>query len=101
MSKKEMTIGEEFENFMSFAMRYNYKKKDIRKKKKEKNLLTPSEVRDIFRQNSWSVEMLYKRLVGIGETPDNAQILVQRILHPTEKDLELEQSVKEKDLYLD
>ena len=36
MSKKEMTIGEEFENFMSFAMRYNYKKKDIRKKKKEK-----------------------------------------------------------------
>lgn len=45
--------------------------------------------------------MLYKRLVGIGETPDNAQILVQRILHPTEKDLELEQSVKEKDLYLD
>ena len=44
MSKKEMTIGEEFENFMSFAMRYNYKKKDIRKKKKEKNLLTPSEV---------------------------------------------------------
>ena len=38
MSKKEMTIGEEFENFMSFAMRYNYKKKDIRKKKKEKNL---------------------------------------------------------------
>ena len=71
------------------------------KKKKEKNLLTPSEVRDIFRQNSWSDEMLYKRLVGIGEKPDNAQILVQRILHPTEKDLELEQSVKEKDLYLD
>jgi len=71
MSKKEMTIGEEFENFMSFAMRYNYKKKDIRKKKKEKNLLTPSEVRDIFRQNSWSDEMLYKRLVGIGEKPDN------------------------------
>lgn len=101
MSKKEMTIGEEFENFMSFAMRYNYKKKDIRKMKKEKNLLTPSEVRDIFRQNSWSDEMLYKRLVGIGEKPDNAQILVQRILHPTEKDLELEQSVKEKDLYLD
>lgn len=29
-------------------MRYNYKKKDIRKKKKEKNLLTPSEVRDIL-----------------------------------------------------
>lgn len=27
MSKKEMTIGEEFENFMSFAMRYNFKKK--------------------------------------------------------------------------
>lgn len=25
--EKEMTIGEEFENFMSFAMRYNFKKK--------------------------------------------------------------------------
>lgn len=37
----------------------------------------------------------------MGESSDNAKILVQRILHPTEKDLELEQLVKEKDLYLD
>ena len=101
MSDYPMLISNKLHSFRNFAMRYNYKKKDIRKKKKEKNLLTPSEVRDIFRQNSWSDEMLYKRLVGIGEKPDNAQILVQRILHPTEKDLELEQSVKEKDLYLD
>ena len=45
-------------------------------------------------------EMLYKRLIGLGENSENAKVLVQRILHPSEKDLELEQSIKEKDLYL-
>lgn len=31
MSKKETTTGEEFENFLSFAMSYNFKKKKEKK----------------------------------------------------------------------
>ena len=52
------------------------------------------------------IEQIYNILRKDGECfltlgSKNAEVLVQRILHPTEKDLELEQSVKEKDLYLD
>ena len=97
MSKKGMTTGEEFEDFLKFAMKYRPQKS----KPKERACFTPSEVRDIFKQNNLTDESLYKRLLGMGESSDNAKVLVQRILHPTEKDLELEQSVKEKDLYLD
>lgn len=32
MSKKDKTTGEEFENFMSFAMQYNFKKKSEKEK---------------------------------------------------------------------
>lgn len=100
MSKKETTIGEEFEEFLSFAMRYRPRLEKKRNKSKEKSCFTPSEVRDIFKQNNMTDEMLYKRLIGLGENSENAKVLVQRILHPSEKDLELEQSIREKDLYL-
>lgn len=95
-----MTTGEEFEDFLKFAMKYRPQKEGL-KQVKRKTCFTPSEVRDIFKQNNLTDESLYKRLLGMGESSDNAKVLVQRILHPTEKDLELEQSVKEKDLYLD
>ena len=101
MSKKGMTTGEEFEDFLKFAMKYRPQKRRTKSKPKEKTCFTPSEVRDIFKQNNLTDESLYKRLLGMGESSDNAKVLVQRILRPTEKDLELEQSVKEKDLYLD
>ena len=101
MSKKGMTTGEEFEDFLKFAMKYRPQKRRTKSKSKEKTCFTPYEVRDIFKQNNLTDESLYKRLLGMGESSDNAKVLVQRILHPTEKDLELEQSVKEKDLYLD
>ena len=101
MSKKGMTTGEEFEDFLKFAMNYRPQKRRTKSKSKEKTCFTPSEVRDIFKQNNLTDESLYKRLLGMGESSDNAKVLVQRSLHPTEKDLELEQSVKEKDLYLD
>ena len=81
MSKKEMTIGEEFENFMSFAMRYNYKKVKLYK---------PSEIAEIYRQNGMTEEMLYKRCIGLGCTEEESKMLVQKCFHPTEKDLELE-----------
>lgn len=100
MSKKENTIGEEFEDFLSFAMMYRPQKKKVKSKTKEKSCFTPSEVRDIFKQNNMTDEMLYKRLIGLGESSENAKVLIQRILHPSEKDLELEQSIREKDLYL-
>ena len=92
-----MTTGEEFEDFLKFAMKYRPQKRRTKSKSKEKTCFTPSEVRDIFKQNNLTDESLYKRLLGMGESSDNAKVLV----HPTEKDLELEQSVKEKDLYLD
>ena len=98
MSKKGMTTGEEFEDFLKFAMKYRPQKRRAKSKPKERACFTPSEVRDIFKQNNLTDESLYKRLLGMGES---SKVLVQRILHPTEKDLELEQSVKEKDLYLD
>lgn len=100
MSKEEMTIGEEFEEFLKFAMKYKPQKRRVKSKVKEKTCFTPSEVRDIFKQNNLTDESLYKRLIGMGESSENAKVLVQRILHPTGKDLELEKSVKEKDLYL-
>ena len=100
MSKKETTTGEEFENFLNFAMSYKPQLKKKRSKIREKSCFTPSEVRDIFKQNNMTDEMLYKRLIGLGENSENAKVLVQRILHPSEKDLELEQPIKEKDLYL-
>ena len=96
-----MTTGEEFEDFLKFAMKYRPQKRRVKSKSKERACFTPSEVRDIFKQNNLTDESLYKRLLGMGESSDNAKALVQRILHPTKEDLELEQSVKEKDLYLD
>ena len=86
MSKKGMTTGEEFEDFLKFAMKYRPQKRRAKSKPKERACFTPSEVRDIFKQNNLTDESLYKRLLGMGESSDNAKVLVQRILHPTEKD---------------
>lgn len=82
--EKEMTIGEEFENFMSFAMRYNFKKK------KKVKLYKPTEIAKIYRENGMTEEMLYKRCIGLGCTEEEAKMLVQKCFHPTEEDLELE-----------
>ena len=52
MSKKGMTTGEEFEDFLKFAMKYRPQKRRTKSKSKEKTCFTPSEVRDIFKQNN-------------------------------------------------
>lgn len=97
-----MTTGEEFENFMSFAMNYNIKKKLKSKgQKKEKTCYRPSEVREIYHQNNMTDEMMYKRLIALGAHDDEAKMVVQKILHPTSQDLELEETIQEEDLYLD
>ena len=41
------------------------------------------------------------RRYGISDSNGLGTVSYTHLLHPTEKDLELEQSVKEKDLYLD
>ena len=50
MSKKGMTTGEEFEDFLKFAMKYRPQKRRAKSKPKERACFTPSEVRDIFKQ---------------------------------------------------
>lgn len=102
MSKNDMTIGEEFEDFLSFTMNYNPKKKlGLIKKKKEKTYYRPSEVRDIYRQNNMTDKMMYERLVALGVCDEEAKMVVQKILHPTIQDLELEKTIRKEDLYLD
>ncbi len=96
MSKKDKTTGEEFENFMSFAMQYNFKKKS-----KKKNYYRPSEIREIYRQNNMTDEMMYKCLIALGVNEKEAQMMIQKILHPTSQDLELEKTIRDEDLYLD
>jgi hypothetical protein len=98
MSKKDITTGEEFEDFLSFAMNYNIKQKS---KKKEKNYYRPSEIGDIYRQNGMPEEMLYKRLLNLGSTPNEAKEIVRRCFHPTVEDLEKEKLIKDEDLYSD
>ena len=73
MSKKEMTTGEEFEDFLKFAMKYRPQKRRVKSKSKERTCFTPSEVRDIFKQNNLTDESLYKRLLGMGESSDNGK----------------------------
>ncbi len=81
--EKEMTIGERFENFLSFAMRYDFSKK-------KKKTYKPTEVAKIYRENGMTEEMLYKRCIGLGCTEEESKMLVQKCFHPTEEDLELE-----------
>ena len=52
MSKKGMTTGEEFEDFLKFAMKYRPQKRRAKSKPKDRACFTPSEVRDIFKQNN-------------------------------------------------
>lgn len=52
MSKKGMTTGEEFEDFLKFAMKYRPQKRRAKSKSKERTCFTPSEVRDIFKQTT-------------------------------------------------
>lgn len=83
--EKEITLGERFENFLSFAMRYDFSKE-------KKKTYKPTEVAKIYRENGMTEEMLYKRCIGLGCTEEEAKMLVQKCFHPTEKDLELERS---------
>lgn len=92
MSKKETTTGEEFENFLNFAMSYNFKKK------KEKKWYKPSEVRKIYQQNGMTDEMMYQRLIALGADEKEARRIVQKILHPTEEELVLEATITDTDL---
>lgn len=79
--EKEMTLGERFENFLSFVVRYDFSKKKTYK---------PTEVAKIYRENGMTEEMLYKRCIGLGCTEEESKMLVQKCFHPTEEDLELE-----------
>lgn len=81
--EKEMTLGERFENFLSFVVRYDFSKK-------KKKTYKPTEVAKIYRENGMTEEMLYKRCIGLGCTEEESKMLVQKCFHPTEEDLELE-----------
>lgn len=48
MSKKGMTTGEEFEDFLKFAMKYRPQKRRAKSKSKERTCFTPSEVKGYF-----------------------------------------------------
>ena len=81
--EKEMTLGERFENFLSFVVRYDFSKK-------KKKTYKPTEVAKIYRENGMTEEMLYKCCIGLGCTEEESKMLVQKCFHPTEEDLELE-----------
>lgn len=98
MSKKNITTGEEFEDFLSFTMNYSIKKKT---KKKEKKWYRPSEIGKIYKENGMTEVMLYKRFIALGSTPKDANAMVQRCFHPTIEDLEKEKLIKDEDLYSD
>lgn len=83
--EKEMTLGERFENFLSFVVRYDFSKK-------KKKTYKPTEVAKIYRENGMTEEMLYKRCIGLGCTEEESKMLVQKCFHPTEEDLKLERS---------
>ena len=46
-------------------------------------------------------EMMYKCLIALGVNEKEAQMMIQKILHPTSQDLELEKTIRDEDLYLD
>lgn len=81
------TAGQEFEDFVKFAMT---NKEPTNKKRR--NVLTHQEVRDLVKKHNITEDVFRKFLEKNGSSTKVIERAIQRTFHPTEKDFEFENS---------
>ena len=92
------TAGQEFEDFVKFAMTNNVESME-QMKEKRKNCLNHEEMREFFKKNNITEEVFREQRKQRGDTQKSIDRMAQIYFHPTEEDFEIEKTERYKRLF--